>query len=449
MINSTAQTAAQAPPMTLEEAILAAQKMQRHGELAAAEVVYQRILQVLPEEPNSLHFLGVLRHQQGDNEGAADLIRRAIAVIPLDAGPWVNLGNVLLEMRRFDEAVDAYKQATVLAPDNLLVFNNIGLLQGRRNNLELAEAAYRQALRIAPDADYVLQNYAGLLQRQGRYEEATSFSIKTLTASPNDPKARRLLSISYALVGDMESARGVLRDWLELDPGNPEALHLLASAGGLPVPLRASDAYIAEEFDAFSKSFDAKLEGLGYKAPELVTAALAKALDAVDSAGDVLDAGCGTGLCSILLRPMARRLDGVDLSRGMLGKAAERGGYDELECAELTAYMARYPSRWDAIVSADTLCYFGELHDVLSAARAALRLGGLLVFSVEAVVSAAGGFLLQHNGRYAHASSYIEHCIAAAGLELLSLEQATLRAEVMRPVQGWIVVARNSGGHRP
>ena len=448
MTNSAVQPAAQSKPMTLEDAIRAAQNMQRHGDLPAAEAIYLRILQAIPEEPNALHFLGVLRHQQGDNESAAVLIRRATEVVPLDAGPWVNLGNIMLEMKRFDEAVDAYKQATVLAPDNLLVYNNIGLLQGRRNNLELAEAAYLQALRIAPDSDYVLQNYAGLLQRLGRYEEATSFSIKTLTASPNDPKARRLLSISYALVGDLASACGVLRDWLELDPGNPEALHLLASAGGLPVPVRASDAYIAEEFDAFAKSFDAKLEVLGYKAPELVTAALAKALIAVDSAGDVLDAGCGTGLCSILLRPMARRLDGVDLSRGMLSKAAERGGYDDLQCAELTSYMARHPNRWDSIVSADTLCYFGELHDVLSAARLALKLRGLLVFSVEAAAGEAVGYLLQHNGRYAHGRSYIEQSVTKAGLELLTIEHATLRAEVMRPVRGWIVVARNSGGDR-
>lgn len=436
-------------PVTLEEAVRAAQNMQRHGDLSAAEAVYLRILQTIPEEPNALHFLGVLRHQQGDNESATVLIHRAIAVVPLDAGPWVNLGNVMLEMKRFDKAVDAYKQATVLAPHNLLVYNNIGLLQGRRNNLELAEAAYLQALRIAPDADYVLRNYAGLLQRLARYEEAASFSIKALNASPNDPKARRLLSISYALVGDLESARGVLRDWLELDPGNPEALHLLASAGGLPVPPRASDAYIAEEFDAFAESFDVKLEVLGYKAPELVTTALAKALNSVEPVSDVLDAGCGTGLCSIPLRPMARRLDGVDLSPGMLSKAAKRGGYDELACAELTAYMARYPCRWDSIVSADTLCYFGELHDVLTATRVALKPWGLLVFSVEAVASEIVEFLLQYNGRYAHGRAYIEKSVAAAGLKLVSIELETLRAEVMRPVQGWIVVARNSGEARP
>ncbi|MCX4239251.1 class I SAM-dependent DNA methyltransferase [Paraliomyxa miuraensis] len=63
---------------------------------------------------------------------------------------------------------------------------------------------------------------------------------------------------------------------------------------------------------------------------------------------DVLDAGCGTGLCAPLLRPLARTLVGVDLSGKMLDQARRRGGYDELIEAELTemldAHAARYGS---------------------------------------------------------------------------------------------------------
>ncbi|NIR58985.1 MAG: methyltransferase domain-containing protein, partial [Gammaproteobacteria bacterium] len=50
---------------------------------------------------------------------------------------------------------------------------------------------------------------------------------------------------------------------------------------------------------------------------------------------DILDAGCGTGLCGPLLAPHARTLVGVDLSGGMIAKAEELAVYDELEVAEL------------------------------------------------------------------------------------------------------------------
>ena len=449
-------SAAEAEPqsLSLADAIRAAQHLQRHAQWDEAQAIYQRILEAIPDEPNALHYLGILRHQQGNDVAAIELIRRAITQIPEDAGPWLNLGNVLLTAERFDEAIDAYRHAADLAPSNVLIYNNLGLLQSRRHNPELAEAAYLQALRLAPGADYVLNNFGRMLHNQGRYEEATAYGLKAVAISPNDPKARRLLSISYSLLGDFESARQVLRDWLAAEPLSAEAAHLLAGAGGLPTPARASDAYVAEEFNTFATSFDAKLEILGYKAPELVANALTAALGPGQVADSVLDAGCGTGLCSVLLRPMARRLDGVDLSSGMLEKAQQRGGYDQLTCAELAAFMTAHPARWNAIVSADTLCYFGDLAPAMVAAYSALLPQGLLVFSVEAIEwseeLSEAGYSLQYNGRYVHTRRYVSDCVLAAGMQLLALEAQTLRIEVMRPVRGWIVVAcRNSAQPGP
>jgi Flp pilus assembly protein TadD len=283
-----------APPrqVTLIEAIQAAQHLQRAREFDRAEAIYQQILAAVPDEPNALHFLGVLRHQQGRNDEAAGLIRRAAARLPGDSGPWMNLGNVLLESQRYDDAVDAYQQAAACAPGDVLIYSNLGLLYARLDHFEQAEASFRHALSLAPDAEYALYNYARMLQRQGRNEEAVAYYIKMLHANPHDPKARRMLSRSHALLGDMASARGVLRDWLALDPGNPQALHLLAAAGGGEAPVRASNDFIAAEFDGFANSFDAALELLGYRAPELVAAALARAIAPATVVGDVLDAGC-------------------------------------------------------------------------------------------------------------------------------------------------------------
>ena len=442
----TQDSAAETEPqsLSLADAIRAAQHLQRHGEWDEAQAIYQRILEAIPDEPNALHYLGILRHQQGDDAAAIELIRCAITQIPEDAGPWVNLGNVLLTAERFDEAIDAYHRAAELAPGNVLVYNNLGLLQSRRHNPELAESAFLHALRLAPGADYVLNNFGRMLHDQGRYEEATAYSLKAVAISPNDPKARRLLSISYSLLGDFESAQKVLRDWLAAEPHSAEAAHLLAGAGGLPMPARASDAYVAEEFNTFATSFDAKLEILGYRAPELVASALKAALAPGQVADAILDAGCGTGLCSVLLRPMAKRLDGVDLSSRMLEKAQHRGGYDQLTCAELAAFMTAHPARWNAIVSADTLCYFGDLAPAMAAAYSALLPQGLLVFSVEANQLSEAGYSIQYNGRYLHTRRYVADCVQAAGMQLLALEAQTLRVEVMRPVRGWIVVARRN-----
>ena len=158
----------------------------------------------------------------------------------------------------------------------------------------------------------------------------------------------------------------------------------------------------------------------------------------------VLDAGCGTGLCGPLLRPYARRLEGVDLSQGMLDRALLRGTYDELRCVELVADLQRHSGRWDLLVSADTLCYFGRLEAFAAAAAASLRPDGLLVFTVEALDEAAPEpqFKLQMHGRYSHRRGYVVEALAGAGLDAFELQPVVLREEGKKPVHGWLVCAR-------
>jgi predicted TPR repeat methyltransferase len=167
---------------------------------------------------------------------------------------------------------------------------------------------------------------------------------------------------------------------------------------------------------------------------------------------DIVDAGCGTGLCGPRVRSWARRLVGCDLSAGMLRRASEQHVYDVLHQAELTYYLDTQPEAFDIVISADTLCYFGALDTALAAARRSLRAGGWLVFTVEALPAAYRvGHRLQANGRYAHSKGYLESAVAGAGLSLMTLADGTLRLEAGLAVAGWVVTARrpSTGESRP
>ena len=70
----------------------------------------------------------------------------------------------------------------------------------------------------------------------------------------------------------------------------------------------------------------------------------------------------------------------------MLAKAAKVASvYDELETAELTAFMRAHPAAFDLVVSADTLGLLRRCSSEPCSAprRRALRPGGHLVFTVE------------------------------------------------------------------
>ncbi|MDP1692799.1 MAG: methyltransferase domain-containing protein [Burkholderiaceae bacterium] len=246
-------------------------------------------------------------------------------------------------------------------------------------------------------------------------------------------------------IGELEYADGIFKRWLNLDPGNARAQHLRAALLGRDVPERCSESFVVHEFDTFSHSFDEVLKGLEYRAPALVAAALDDERPSTGATLDVLDAGCGTGLCGPLLRRRARRLVGVDLAGGMLNKAQDRGVYDELVQSELTSFMQAHPSEFDAVVASDVLVYFGALEPVFSAFARALTPGGTLVVTVELLqTEAAAGYRLNSSGRYSHTDAYLGRMSSSFGMQTRSLATEVLRLESGTPVHGLVVRARRS-----
>jgi len=242
----------------------------------------------------------------------------------------------------------------------------------------------------------------------------------------------------------IEEAADVYRKWLSLEPDNPLARHLLSACTGQAVATRASDDTVRNIFDGFADSFDQILEGLQYRAPALVAQAATEVIGPPQSRLDILDAGCGTGLCAEHFKPFARRLVGVDLSLEMLKRAGMRQLYDELIMGELTAFVGAVSSAWDLIVSADTLVYFGDLTGAMGAAWRGLRPRGHVVFTLERATEdgAPQGFKINPHGRYSHSEAYVRGILSAARLEPRQISHVHLRLELKKPVEGLLVVAR-------
>jgi predicted TPR repeat methyltransferase len=434
--------------LSLSDALALAIYLHRSEQWDDAQLLYRRILEAAPEQPDALHFLGVLSHQRGRSEAAIDLIERSIALDPQHADRYNNLGNVLVEIGRLPEATEAYEKAIDLQPGHADAYNNLGTVLRAQGRYDDAAVAYQKAIELNPDHIDAYNNFGNLLSSRGMVREAVAYYCKAITLIPNHPQARKLLGIAYYTIGQVDAAAQVFREWQKEEPANPVAHHMLAACSGENVPLRASDAYVESTFDAFAGSFDAKLEKLAYRAPQLVADALAKASGAPAKRLVVLDAGCGTGLCGPLIAPYVSRLIGVDLSAGMLNKARGRGVYQGLFKAELTSYLGDHADEFDLVISADTLVYFGALQSVADAAFCALRPGGLLIFTVEEAVDGVpeSGYRINPHGRYSHSRAYVQSTLMGAGFEEPAMEGAVLRMEAGNPVAGLVATARKPGG---
>ena len=199
--------------------------------------------------------------------------------------------------------------------------------------------------------------------------------------------------------------------------------------------------YVKGLFDQYADAFDEHLIGtLEYKTPALLVDAMRALVTPTAGPLDVLDLGCGTGLCGPLLRPLARTLVGVDLSPKMLAKARERGGYDELVCAELAAYLAGQPQRFDLGVAADVFVYIGDLSEVFAGMRQVLRPAACSAFRSRP--AARADFILQPTHRFAHSLGYMRRLAAEHGFAIESVESRMIRKNRDADVPGYLVVMR-------
>lgn len=420
----------------------------RQGNLDTAEHLYRTVLDSKKAQPDALHYLGVLSHQCGRSGEAVALIEKALRATPNHPDAHNNLGNIHRECGRPAEAEACYRRALACAPSHADALCNLGMLLESQEQLAPAFEAYKHFLEACPDNARAYHLLGLFLQQHAECVEHVEQSVECFhRAFALDNTMLRTLQaegVSLYALKRHEEARQVYRDWLARDPGNPVARHMLAACGGTVAPARADSAYVCAEFDGFAASFDRKLvENLNYRAPKVLADALNGVLPPPAGDLDLLDAGCGTGLCAPLLRAHARRLTGVDLSAGMLAQARQRGGYDELVKAELTGYLERRPAMFDVVVSADTLVYFGDLEPVFAAARAALRPGGRFAFSLEAFDGA--GFWLSFSGRYQHSRAYVERGLHAAGFVDVMISADSLRKEAGQAVASWVVLAAAPG----
>lgn len=382
--------------------------LHQQGRLAEAEPLYRRVLRTSPTHFDALHLLGTLCGQTDRFDEALKCLNRALAQRPDSAPALNNLGNTLGSLGRHQEAVQAFERALAVRPNDAKAQRNRGTSLRALQRPAEALASFDAALALKADYPEALIGRAEALLSLHRRAEAIEAFQQAL------PLGKDVEQIQYAL----------------------------AALGVGSAPPTAPPAYVEALFDMYAQIFDEHLvKSLGYRTPELLVQALQRAHPPHDV--DVIDLGCGTGLCGPLLRPLARRLVGVDLSGLMLAKAREGGAYDELVRGDVAATLATRPQSLDIAVAADVFVYIGDLDAVFAATAAALRPGGMFAFSAEACDD-GNDCRLGPRRRYAHSQAYLQRLADAHGFAIESMERSVIRQENHEGVEGWLVVMRRA-----
>lgn len=361
---------------------------------------------VLADEPQHLdawcHRAAALAELGRDAE-SLDCADRALSLDADSGSAAFRCGHALERLRRFDEAQAAFERVVALQPQDAAAWHRLGLLQHRQGKLAEALASQDRVLALAPAHAGAWSQRGTLLQALGREADAAAAFERAIEQGA-DPELHRFF---------------------------------LAGLGREPGPASAPRGYVQALFDDYAHSFDQHLvEVLGYEAHRRLVAPLAGLQTlAFDSA---LDLGCGTGLCGPLLRPIVRRLEGLDLSQPMLDQAAARGVYDRLICADLVQHLQQTASRHDLVVAADVFIYVGDLEPVFAGVARVLQPGGVFCFTVEPADDDRP-VALHAQLRYAHSLSYLQGLAQRHGLRLLRADTQPLRQQRAQVTPGLYV----------
>ncbi|MQT14352.1 class I SAM-dependent DNA methyltransferase [Segnochrobactrum spirostomi] len=288
---------------------------------------------------------------------------------------------------------------------------------------------------VLADRRYV---YAEGLLADGDAVAAADLFAQAVELAPAWAAGWAALGRAREEAGEALAAVAAYRQALTLAPDDPFGASLkIAKLAGEAAPAAPPAAYVRDLFDQYAPRFESALiDGLGYRVPGRLGDLLARLRPALATrpAAHAVDLGCGTGLMAPILRPWAHRLDGVDLSAGMVAVAEEKGLYDRLAVGDVVAFLADGGAPIDLVTAADVFCYLGDLEPVFAAMRPRLAAGALVVFSVER--GAGEGWQLQPSLRFAHGADYLRALAHRHGLAVVALEEDALRRDRGEPVAG-------------
>lgn len=187
-------------------------------------------------------------------------------------------------------------------------------------------------------------------------------------------------------------------------------------------------------YDEWAENYDKELadEAQEYVAPALAGAYLLQALKtpSINDGLEILDAGCGTGLVGAHLSAIgAKKVDGIDLSPGMLELAGKTKSYRNLQTADLTARLAFEDNTYDALTCIGTLTQGHVGPEPLHEFVRIVKKGGFIVVTILDAIFAKGGY-----------EAVVQGLVEAGKVDIVAAQIEDYRRGA--GVRAWMIVLR-------
>ena len=178
----------------------------------------KKCLEIFPEEPSYLFYLGLAYYQQKNYQEAIDAYINGLQIIPaedrsLRSDFHGQIGDAYFQMKKLEDAFAAYEEALRYNERNIGVLNNYSyFLALSKRELDKAERMSGQCVRLEPNNPTYLDTYAWVFFVKGNYALA---KIYIESAVQKDTTGNPVLIDHYGdilyMIGDKE---GALKQWI-------------------------------------------------------------------------------------------------------------------------------------------------------------------------------------------------------------------------------------------
>ena len=121
------------------------------GNFAGAEELYQKFVELQPNNVVALANLGVSQFRQGKLTAAQLALEKALAVDPKDAFTLTTLGAVMIEQNRIEDAIGYLERANGSQADDAITLNYLGVASSQLGQFGKAEQSLRRAITVNPE----------------------------------------------------------------------------------------------------------------------------------------------------------------------------------------------------------------------------------------------------------------------------------------------------------
>lgn len=165
------------PAVAVERYVQLGLEYIKRDELHRARKHLSRALEISPEDASANASMGLIYHQESENEKAEELFLKAITSDPNYTAGRTYFGAYLFSQQRFEEAL---KQFQIAATDTRYegrtqIFTNIALCQIKLGNQVDAVDAYKKALQLDRVNGIALAGITELYIQKGHFDKAQHY----------------------------------------------------------------------------------------------------------------------------------------------------------------------------------------------------------------------------------------------------------------------------------